>query len=40
MKKKIIGIRTLGILGLIAALMLAGCGRNGGETAPGPDVNT
>ena len=40
MKKKIIGIRTLGILGLIAALMLAGCGRKGGETAPGPDVNT
>ena len=38
MKRK--SIRVLGILGLAAALMLAGCGRNEEEAAPGPGVNT
>ncbi len=38
MKRK--SIRVLGILGLAAALMLAGCGRNEEEAVPGPDVNT
>ena len=38
MKRK--SIRVLGILGLAVALMLAGCGRNEEEAAPGPGVNT